>query len=421
MTVWQYVKIRMEKYSDKPVLEDGTTYGELIAFIQERAKRYDSVGRLVCASGRSRIAHALEILCALASGNAVVPVDDCYGNERRREIERTVGQDTQEYPEIAFVMFTSGTGGKQKGVMLSHENVISNLIAIETYFDVSPEDRILIARPLVHIAVIVGELLYGLCRGATIQFYEQPFLPSQLKRAVFQKHSTVMGGTPTLFRNLLRISPTGLPLRACVISGERLSAESAAALAASWQGTEFYNVYGLTEHSPRVSALLPQDFSQRPGSVGKPLCGVQAEIRNGELLVKSNSVMQGYYGDEQRTNAVIKDGWLHTGDMAHWDNDGYLYIDGRKDNMIIRSGLNVYPEEIESAANACLGVENCVAYGQEDEFEGQRIILEYCGEANEQFVRKFLSTRLAPHMLPRVIKKVNLLASTPSGKTARKC
>ncbi|MCI8596736.1 MAG: hypothetical protein HFE35_08020 [Clostridia bacterium] len=107
--------------------------------------------------------------------------------------------------------------------------------------------------------------------------------------------------------------------------------------------------------------------------------------------------------------------------MAHTDRDGYLCIDGRKDNMIIRSGLNVYPEEIECAACLCAGVENCLAYGEEDEFEGNKIILAYSGDATEQTLRKFLSGKLAPHLMPRAIKKVNALPATPSGKTVRKC
>lgn len=421
MTLWEYLKGRMLEHSRRVALEDGTTYGELVDYIEERAKKHTERNRLVCVSGKSKTAHAIEILSVLASENVAVPVDDCYGVERKQEVETTIAQDKKQYPELAFIMFTSGTGGKPKGVMLSHENIIQNLKMLETYFALLPDDKILIARPIVHIAVIVGELLYGLIRGATIQFYEKPFLPQKLKREMEEKNTTVVCGTPTLFRNLLRVSACGFPLKKCVISGERLFPALASALSAANPQTEFYNVYGLTEHSPRVSALLPKDFARKAGSVGKLLAGVQTKIENGELLVKSPCVMVGYYTDAARTNAKIKNGWLYTGDVAHTDRDGYLCIDGRKDNMIIRSGLNVYPEEIEEVASACAGVENCVAYGEEDDIEGNKIVLKYCGEVSEQTLRKFLSGKLAPHLMPRAIKNVNALPATPSGKKVRKC
>lgn len=421
MTVWQYVKSRMQEHVKRVALEDGITYGELISYIETRAKRYEKTHRLVCVSGKSKTAHAIEILSVLASGNVAVPVDDCYGVERRQEAETIIAQNKKEHPELAFIMFTSGTGGKPKGVMLSHENIIQNLKMVESYFKIAPEDKILIARSLVHIAVIVGEILYGLCSGATIQFYEQPFMPQKIIRAIEEKKTTVLCGTPTLFRNLLRVSACGFPLKKCVISGERLSPELAIALITANSQTEFYNVYGLTEHSPRVSALLPIDFAKKPGSVGNPLCGVQTRIENNELLVKSPCVMAGYYNDTEKTNAKIKNGWLYTGDAAHVDCDGYLYIDGRKDNMLIRSGLNVYPEEIETVASACAGVQNCIAYGEDDKLEGVKIVLAYTGDATEQFLRKYLSSRLSPHLIPRVIKKVNAIPATPSGKTARIC
>ena len=140
-----------------------------------------------------------------------------------------------------------------------------------------------------------------------------------------------------------------------------------------------------------------------------------------EEKAESPCVMAGYYNDTEKTNAKIKNGWLYTGDAAHVDCDGYLYIDGRKDNMLIRSGLNVYPEEIETVASACAGVQNCIAYGEDDKLEGVKIVLAYTGDATEQFLRKYLSSRLSPHLIPRVIKEVNAIPATPSGKTARIC
>lgn len=225
--------------------------------------------------------------------------------------------------------------------------------------------------------------------------------------------------TPTLYRTLARADKDKrLPVKIAAISGELLDVHSAREIAAAFPNTAFYNVYGLTEHSPRVSALLPQEFDTIEGSVGKPISGVTTRIENGELLVKSPCVMKGYLGDDEKTKEKIRGGWLYTGDRAHTDEDGYLYIDGRKDNMIIRGGINVYPEEIEAVACSVVGVNDCAVSEHTDAF-GMAICLRYEGEIEPNELRKFLLKELNPNIVPNKIERVPRLARTPSGKKVR--
>lgn len=218
----------------------------------------------------------------------------------------------------------------------------------------------------------------------------------------------------------------GVPARAEALSHEeRLEAEyrkTAQKIAAAFPGVRFYHVYGLTEHAPRASALPPEEFLSRAGSVGRLLPGVEGRIADdGELLLRSPCVMKGYFGDPAATAAKIEGGWLKTGDLVRQDAGGYLYILGRKDGMLIRCGVNILPEEIEEAASACPGVRACAVCGEADETKGQKITLFFQGEVLPGKVRAFLAERLATYLMPDAVRRAEDLPVSPGGKRVRKC
>jgi acyl-CoA synthetase (AMP-forming)/AMP-acid ligase II len=317
-------------------------------------------------------------------------------------------------------MFTSGTTGNPKGVMLTHENIISNLQYIETYFDLRGLKTICVARPLVHIAVLTGEVLYALCCGLTIYFYEETFMPQRLLTFFQHKNIDVFCATPTLYQTLAIIAnDKAFPIKVGVLSGEVLTRRTSENITKAFHNTRFYNVYGLTEHSPRVSALLPNDFVGKPGSVGKTIGNVELKIVDGELWVRSASVMKGYYLDTVNTQEKLQDGWLRTGDSAHFDKDGYLYIDGRKDGMLIKAGINVYPEEIENVVKEILGIDDCLVFGEFTDM-GTVICMKYIGDLDIKELRKQLIGKLNPNIVPSKIEKVEELARTMSGKKLRR-
>ena len=421
-SIWYELKLRMAAYLEKTAFPNsGMTFGDLIRETEERACSINSAGRLIPAEGETLQEQAINILAILASGNIAVPVTNRYGEKYYKGVLKSFAGDTKIYRDLAFVMFTSGTTGKPKGVMLTHENIISNLKGIESYFPVNETDRILIARPLVHIAVLTGELLYGLWRGAEICFYEAPFSAERIMKTLFEQKASVFCSTPTMFLHLVHYASdyTLDHLRLCVTSGEKLTKTAAFKIKGTFPSCAFFNVYGLTENSPRVTYLLPQYYLEKAGSVGVPLPNTELKISCGELLVHSLSVMKGYYNQDGLIDEKLRDGWLHTGDMAEKDSDGFYYILGRKDDMIIRAGLNIYPQEIEGILINMLGIQACKAYGEEDERFGEKVCLQYVGNKDVKEVRQYLLSNLPSHLMPQKIERADSLELTLSGKIKR--
>lgn len=409
---------KMTPFAERIAFENsGIKYSTLL----KRLKGGQCGRKLELCDGKTKEEQALNIINCIGRGNVAVPASETYGKQQYFHIKEIVNNDHSVWDDLAFVMFTSGTTGKPKGVMLTDENIITNIGYITDYFDVANCKKICIARPLLHIAVLTGELLFALCMGLTITFYEESFIPQRLASFLSVSKTDILCATPTMFILLSKCAEKyPITLKACVMSGERLTESGAKKIAYSFPETEFYNVYGLTEHSPRVSALRPSDFIRKAGSVGKPIGSVKIKVESGELSISSLCIMKGYLGDEEKTKEKIQNGWLMTGDMAHFDDEGYLYIDGRKDNMIIRSGVNIYPESIEESAMKISEVKDCVVLAMADGVGITKLIMRYEGDIAPCELRKKLATLVDTHFMPDYIEKVNAIEKTASGKKARK-
>ena len=417
MKLWEYIKEKMLPYRERMAFpEKGITYGELLKMKETKGER-----RLRICEGKTRGEQGLEILRSIASGATTVPLSKEYGDKNKEGIRKEIESAGKASSDVAFVVFTSGTTGNSKGVMLTDENIITNLEYISTYFRLEGIKRMGIMRPLVHISALVGELLYGLICGLEIYFFEEAFLPQRLMSFLREKKIEVFNTTPTVWLTLLKYSSIkSFPVRVSAISGERLTEKSAKEIAEAFPETEFYNVYGLTEHSARACALMPEDFVRKAGSIGKPLGNVYAKIEEGELLLKSPSVMKGYFKDEEKSKKKIKNGWLYTGDMAYKDEEGYYYIEGRKDDMLIRAGINIFPEEIEEEVKKCPNVEDCIVCGRTGEDGVTEICLKYMGTSEPWALRKQLAGRLNAHFMPNRIEQVTEIERTASGKKVRR-
>jgi len=317
--------------------------------------------------------------------------------------------DAKIYPEkMGIMLFTSGTTAMSKAVMLSHRNIVTNVMDIHERFGLSHKDRLLSFLPLHHVFECTVGFLYPVSIGACICFCEGvKHIADNLKEFKITAMISVPAVFEVMYRRIMKtiekkgklesvqkgikISQTllkvGIDVRKKVfkeihdnIGGElRLAVAGGAAFDAEIQ-KGFYNLgldvlqgYGLTESSPVIAAETPKE--RRTGAIGKKFPSVEVKILNpdnegvGELLAKGPSIMLGYYENEEATKeALDSEGWLHTGDLAKIDKDGYIYIAGRKKSVIVlNNGKNVYPEELENLLNKVEGIKESFVYEKKDD------------------------------------------------------
>ena len=352
------------------------------------------------------------------------------------------GEDVEK-DDVASILYTSGTTGYPKGAMLSHGNLISNAIACKEAIRATKKDRAICILPLFHsFAATVCMLLPLYVGGATVVMKSaRPF--KRTIRAILKNKVTVFVGIPSLFNILKDVKLPKiidsflirflLPIRVC-ISG------AAALPIPTWKKFQkrfriaLLEGYGLTEASPVVS-LNPYKGINKGGSIGLPINGVEVDIVNtdnkslgvgevGEILVKGPNVMQGYFNKPEDTAQTIKNGWLHTGDLGKKDEDGYIYIVGRKKDMVNVRGLNVYPREIEDLLYQHPKVKEVAVIGIPDYHKGEVpkgfIVLKESVQATEREFILFLRERLANYKVPRYIEFRESLPKNTTGKILKR-
>ncbi|MFD2673315.1 class I adenylate-forming enzyme family protein [Marinicrinis sediminis] len=284
----------------------------------------------------------------------------------------------QELADTAVLMYTSGTSGHPKGVMLTYDNLSCNAAAILGYLNLQSADCLYLLRPLTHASSLTGELLPALVRGCVLVMKSQDQPPLTAIREMAQTESTILCTTPTVaarlshFANRYDLSS----LRHLYVSGERLSASHFHRIQTGFSHARIGNAFGLTEASPRISCKRVIEDDADLDNVGTVLPDVQIRIVNdhGELLPDGErghlqaagpNIMKGYFRDPTATTARLQGGWLATGDIASI-RDGELYVHGRADHMIVRAGINVDPLEIESWLLQLDEVEEAVVFGKLD-------------------------------------------------------
>lgn len=362
---------------------------------------------------------------------------ECKVDEHFLSAKLYWNEEDKELDNISLIMCTSGTTGNPKGVMLYGQGLVKNVLGILDYFDINQEDTILIARPLYHGAVLTGELLVSLCRGLHVIFYSDVFNPRDIKRQIEQYKVSVLCGTPTLMHHLsflFQLSHKDNPLRVIAVSGECLIPEVAKNLRSCFKKTKIYNVYGLTEASPRVSYLPYEEFDSHPEAVGIPLKDTVIKIikengeelgknQKGQILVQSPSLMKGYYNNPQISEKKIVDGWLHTGDIGYIDDMGYLYIISRMDDMIIKAGMNIYPIEIENEIEKIEEVRSVLVYGRKgnmtEEIVVDIVLREFAKKMSKKELFKKIAAVLPAYKMPSIINIVEELPRNASGKIIR--
>lgn len=315
---------------------------------------------------------------------------------------------------IATFLYTSGTTGHPKAAMLSHANLLADARYMDDASDFGRDDNFLAVLPMFHSFGWTVCVLFPLYLGCTITILDN-FKPKEMAETLATGGITVFCGVPSMFTVLLKLRQkvTFPTLKYAISGGDSIPGAVIRAAEETWN-FPIVEGYGLSEASP-VVCLNPLKGVRKIKSIGIPLPGVEVKILDenhrelppgeiGELVVRGGNVMKGYYNRPEETAEALQGGWLHTGDLAHMDQDGYFYIAGRKKELIITAGFNVYPREVEEALVLHPSVAEAAVIGVSHPVKGE-VVKAYIvpGEGhtpNKQELFQFLKERLAGYKIP---------------------
>ena len=362
----------------------------------------------------------------------------------RSQPHQTLPTVNLEPLDVAAIMYTSGTTGHPKGAMLTHHNLVSNAIDCSRALKTNYKDTYICILPLFHsfAATVCMNLPIFLGSKIVVMKTLKPF--KRVIRAILKNRVNIFVGIPSVFSVLKNIRLPKIlhsplikffnPVRICVSGAAALPVDTLKGFEKKFR-IPLIEGYGLTEASPVVT-LNPIEGIRKPGSIGLALSeNIQLKIvdseskplqygRIGELLVKGPNVMVGYLNQPEANLQTIRDNWLYTGDMAKMDHQGYVYIAGRKKEMINVRGLNVYPREIEEVLYQNPKIKECAIIGIADEHKGEVpkgfVVLKETEEATQRDLLDYLRQHLAPFKIPKFIEFRLSLPKNATGKILKR-
>ena len=343
--------------------------------------------------------------------------------------------------DTAVILYTSGTTGRPKGAELSHANIVMNVMVIARTRRIDPEsEKTLIALPLFHVMAQTCAMHLAIYNAMTIVLVQR-FDPAQVIRLLLRENIKGFHGVPTMYRAILDCQDVTSEEKEKLVDQLESFAAGGASLPPDLQKEcmetfriAMSNGYGATETSP--ASCFHQSSEGIPlGSIGSAAWGISLRIaddfgRNlppgevGELLVRGHCVMKGYYKDPEATAEVIRDGWYHSGDLARMDDDGHVFIVGRKKEMIIRGGFNVYPVEVEGVLQEHPAIAQVAVIGVPHPTRGEEVkafVTRRPGsDLDEADVIAWARTQMAAHKYPRVVEFRESLPLGPTGKILKR-
>jgi long-chain acyl-CoA synthetase len=385
--------------------------GKVEIAIEEAARDLSSLDYTISMDADTDRGQNLSLKLLMAKGRKLL------SEEKRFFVDAVIDPD-----KLAIILFTSGTTGLAKGVMLTHRNICANLMGVSQFIKLGGEDTTLSILPIHHTYEFTGDIMTSIYQGACVAFCEGL---KYIVKNMAEARATILVGVPLIFesmhkkvwrkaestgkaeklRQAVNISKTlnMLNIKAArklfksvheALGGNaRMFIVGAAATDPgviedfNAMGITMFQGYGMTECAPLIS--VNKDRYYKAASVGLPIPGTQVKIVDqdengiGEILCKSDSVMMGYYENPEETAKVLKDGWLYTGDYGYFDKDGFLYISGRKKNVIVtKNGKNIFPEEVEFYLNKSDYISEVVVWGLDEAETGETIV---CAEIVPDF------------------------------------
>jgi fatty-acyl-CoA synthase len=337
------------------------------------------------------------------------------------------------------IQFTSGTTGNPKGATLTHHNVVNNARFIAQAMRLSQADCLCIPVPLYHCFGMVLAVLACVASGAAMVFPGESFDPIATLAAVSEERCTALHGVPTMFIAELdhpQFAAFDLSsLRTGIMAGSPCPIETMKRVVAQMHMSEVTIAYGMTETSPvSFQSSTTDPLERRVSTVGRIQPRLEARVidergrtvpvgQTGELCVRGYSVMQGYWNDAARTAEAVRDGWMHTGDLAVIDAEGYCNIVGRAKDMLIRGGENVYPREVEEFLFRHPAVQSVQVFGVPDAKYGEEvcawIVLKPGQQASAAEIREFCREQIAHYKVPRHVRFVDEMPMTITGKVQK--
>jgi long-chain acyl-CoA synthetase len=341
--------------------------------------------------------------------------------------------------DTAVIIYTSGTTGRPKGAELTHSNLLQNAILSTGIINTQHEDTQLIVLPLFHIFAMTCLMNAGIYKGN-----HSILLPRFDASAVFglmAKHTvTIFAGVPTMYWGLLNensgkfdYTSIAANLRMCVSGGSALPVQVLEDFEKRF-GVPILEGYGMSEGSPVVT-FNHLDIGRKPGSVGTPAWGVEVKLvdendnevpqgEKGELCYRGHNVMKGYYKRPEVNKEVLKGGWMHSGDVAIQDEDGFYFIVDRTKDMVIRGGLNVYPREVEEVMMKHEAISLVAVIGVPCDQMGEEIkayvVLKEGASASPEEIIAWTKDHIAAYKYPRLVEIVDALPMSATGKILKK-
>ncbi|MBW2050256.1 MAG: long-chain fatty acid--CoA ligase [Deltaproteobacteria bacterium] len=373
---------------------------------------------------------SLNIKIRIADGEGLpdgfTPLKDLFDEGKDFETFKTHGDD----PWV--VMYTSGTTGLPKGAVLTHNNLMADVKAISSVRHTEADDVVFSVLPLFHCYGQTHSLNSSIYLGLTIRMWSR-FDAEEVFRAIEEEPSCILYAVPTMVNRLVELAQVRAPersgLRFCISGGASLPVEILHRFENLFS-TTIYESYGLTECAP-TCVENPFGSPTRPGSIGLPIPPFKARIVDeqdkdvvrgevGELLISGPAVMKEYLNQPEATAQALRGGWLHTGDLARMDEEGYIYIVDRKKEMIIRGGYNIYPREIEEVLYTHPDISEAAVLGFPHADLGEEVAavvaLKPGSKTTTDELRLYVKDRVAPYKYPRVVAFLDELPKTTTGK-----
>jgi long-chain acyl-CoA synthetase len=370
---------------------------------------------------------------------SLIPFDD------EREATREFGDGIEngsasnlDKGDDAIIIYTSGTTGKPKGCLLTHGNLIANARQISEWLNFTDQDRLLTIMPLFHMnAVSVTTMSALYAGGSTV--VSPKFSASQFWKIVSDYRVTSFGSVATMLSMLLSKYPEGVPeglttdqLRFAMCGSAPVPAEVMKKFEETFK-CPVVEGYGLSESTCR-STFNPPDERRRPGSCGLPIGNEMkvvddddrevADGQLGEIVLRGENILKGYYKNPQATASAFRNGWFHTGDVGYRDEDGYFFIVDRKSDMIIRGGENIYPREIDEVLYQHPAVAAAATIGIPDQLYGEEVaafvVPKDGSQVTEAELIAYCTERLADYKCPKSIRIVKDIPKGPTGKLLKR-